>query len=271
MTLHEAIKQVLVQAKKALTAKEIADTLNANSLYTKNDGSAIESGQILLRAKNYTHLFVKSGNLISLKSATDIVLSVTNTQVKQQQFSQIAINSDLFVKVLMNAKNCKTITSCEQNIPNKPGLYCVRVVRPEVLAKPFADVLQNRKHNIIYIGLASQSLKERFLGQELRAKGHGTFFRSLGAVLGYKPVPGSLIGKINQNNYRFSTSDEKKIVKWIEDNLIINWIELTDNLDRIEDELIKANLPLLNIAGNPGALDLVKQLREECKRIARGS
>ncbi len=45
------------------------------------------------------------------------------------------------------------------------------------------------------------------LGNELRARGHGTFFRSLGAVLGYLPPKGSLKGKSNQNNYTF----QKKI------------------------------------------------------------
>jgi hypothetical protein len=270
MTLHEAIQQVLVQANKALVAKEIAKTLNENSWYTKKDGSAIESGQILLRVKNYAHLFVKSGNLISLKSETGIVVVPALPKVRQQKASQIVGSSVLIVKVLMNPKNCKTIASCEQNIPDKPGLYCIRITRPDVLAKPLAEVLKDREHDIVYIGLASQSLKKRFLGQELRAKGHGTFFRSLGAVLGYKPESGSLVEKINQNNFRFSCSDEKKIIKWIEDNLVINWVEIKDNLNGIENNLIKEYLPLLNIASNPGALDLVRQLREECKSVARG-
>jgi hypothetical protein len=234
MTLHEAMQQVLVQANRALTSKEIAETLNANSWYTKKDGSIIQGGQILFRVKNYSHLFLKSGNLISLKSSTGIVLSPSVPKAKLQEISQIAGTSDLLIKVLMNANNCKTITSCEQNIPDKPGLYCIRVVRPEAFAKPFAEVLKNRNHDIVYIGLASQSLKKRFLGQELRAKGHGTFFRSLGAVLGYKPAAGSLVEKLNQNNYKFSSSDEKKIIKWIEDNLVINWPEITDNLNSIE-------------------------------------
>ena len=270
MTLHESIQQDLVRANKALTAKEIAETLNANSWYTKKDGSIIQSGQILLRVKNYGHLFLKSENLISLKSATGIVIKPSIPKVKQHKVIRIEGNTDLLVKVLMNAKNCKTIASCEQNIPDQPGLYCIRVSRPTAFAKPFADVLKDRQHDIVYIGLATQSLKNRFLNQELKAKGHGTFFRSIGAVLGYKPQVGSLIGKLNQNNYKFSSSDEKKIIKWIETNLVINWIELSDNLGGVEDKLIKEHLPLLNIAGNPGALNLVKQLREECKRVARG-
>ena len=66
--------------------------------------------------------------------------------------------------------------------------------------------------------------------QELFAKGHGTFFRSLGALLGHRPEKGSLVGKKNQKNYRFPKRDEQKIAKWIIDNLAVNWIELEEDV-----------------------------------------
>lgn len=43
-----------------------------------------------------------------------------------------------------------------------------------------------------------------------------------------------------------------------------------DNLDALENELIKKHLPLLNITGNPASLNNVRVLRNKCKEIARG-
>ena len=49
------------------------------------------------------------------------------------------------------------------------------------------------------MALPLKDLNKRMLKQELRSKGHGTFFRSIGAVLGFRPDKGSLnIKKINE-------------------------------------------------------------------------
>lgn len=44
-----------------------------------------------------------------------------------------------------------------------------------------------RGHDILYIGIASENLYNRFLNQELRAKGHGTFLEVWGLFLGTSP------------------------------------------------------------------------------------
>lgn len=155
------------------------------------------------------------------------------------------------------------------NLPDEPGLYCLRIKDSKALPTSLSAILKERQHNIIYIGIASQSLRKR-LNQELRAKGHGTFFRSIGAVLGYLPEKGSLVGKLNQNNYKFLKNDEKKIITWINENLLVNWVVMEENLAAFELDLLKEYLPLMNISGNPGALPKISLLRNECKRIARG-
>lgn len=161
------------------------------------------------------------------------------------------------------------VSQASHQLPDSPGLYAIRIAKPGNLKASLRKELGNRGHNIMYIGIASQSLKKR-LGQELWAKGHGTFFRSLGAVLGYLPPKSSLVGKGNQNNYKFSPKDEGKIIKWIEENLTINWLTLSDNWNIEEDKLIKKYFPMLNIQGNPGALREVVDARNKCKVIARG-
>jgi len=45
---------------------------------------------------------------------------------------------------------------------------------------------------------------------------------------------------------------------------------MPDQLNQVEHVLINHYLPLLNIAGNPGALEELSKLREECKMIAKG-
>lgn len=108
----------------------------------------------------------------------------------------------------------------------------------------------------------------RFLSQELRARGHGTFFRSIGAVLGYRPLAGSLIGKGNIRNYKFAPEDNRAIIDWINTNLLANWVEFSGAHEVEELALIKEHFPLLNLQGNPAALPELSTLRAECVRIA---
>jgi hypothetical protein len=271
MTLHEAIEQVLVISGKSMTAFEIASAINKNSSYTKGDGSMIKSSQIGARVKNYPHLFTKTDSFIALKNITGVKVIKSPRPASKTKSEQIVIQDiELLCEVLMHEKNFKSVSNIDALVPDVPGLYCIRINNHQLLQDPFRTILKERKHNIIYIGIASQSLKKRFLGQELRAKGHGTFFRSIGAVLGHTPEPGSLRGKKNQNNYTFSSDNEKKIIQWMNQNLLVNWVKINQDFNSIENDLIKAYLPLINIAGNPGALRELSELRDNCKRIARG-
>lgn len=269
--MHEAIQQVLKEKARWMSASEIAEILNRNGLYCKSDGSKIKGGQISARVNNYPQLFTKLNGVISLKSPTDIPAIKTKKAPTNRVIVKSDNNTSAFTKTLMKPKNFTAIQKVENKVPDRPGLYCIRIVNPKSLKPLFAEVLQRRNHNIIYIGLASKSLKRRFLGQELRATGHGTFFRSLGAILGYTPQKGSLMGMKNQNNYKFSTKHQEEIIGWINKNLIINWVEVNGNLKSIEKELLKTYLPLLNLAGNPRKLIEVSQLRDKCKHIARGN
>lgn len=171
-------------------------------------------------------------------------------------------------KLLMNVKNFKSASVIDNLVPNKAGLYCIRISDINKLPKPFNTFLAERQHNIIYIGIASESLNKRFLNQELRAKGHGTFFRSIGAVLGHRPPKGSLTTKTNKRNYKFLPTDEQKIIKWINDNLHVNWVVYSGDIQSLETELIVKYRPIINLAKNPSALKLLSDLRKECVQIA---
>lgn len=147
------------------------------------------------------------------------------------------------------------------------GLYSLRLKEKCVLPKTFQQFLPEREHQIIYVGKAEgQTLKDR-LNQELYAKGHGTFFRSIGAVLGYLPEAGSLYGKSNQNNYKFIKEDQKKIILWIENNLEIAVFK-TSNFEE-EKHLICKLKPLLNDSHNPLALTELRMVKDKCRITAR--
>lgn len=170
--------------------------------------------------------------------------------------------------MLMNDKSFKSAGSIDNLVPHNSGLYCICISDINKLPKPFNTFLAHRQHNIIYIGIATGSLKRRFLHQELRANGHGTFFRSIGAVLGHLPPKGSLINKANKRNYKFSPTDEQKIIKWINDNLYVNWVDFSGDFETLETELINKHRPLINIAKNPSSLKELSDLRKFCVQIA---
>ena len=149
-----------------------------------------------------------------------------------------------------------------------PGLYCIKLAPNGDLPESFAAKLQ--RHRIIYIGQASTSLYERFWKQELNAIGHGTFFRSIGAVLGFLPPKGSLKGKFTRN-YTFSPKDEAAIKAWLQKNVVVNCCECdVEEMDSREEELIRSVRPLLNIAKNPASLPELASARSRCLAYAQG-
>ena len=270
MTLHEAIEQLLKQTGRPMTTTEIANGLNKNKWYQKKDRSTINPFQIHGRTKNYPNIFNCSGSTVSLNGQPNTNVSTPKELIIKQKpiLTDLSTDSALLEKVLMNEKNFKSAAIIDDLVPDNPGLYCIRINDINKLPKPFDTIAKDRNHNVIYIGIASQSLSKRFLNQELRAKGHGTFFRSIGAVLGYKPAIGSLLTKANKRNYTFSTSDEKKIIDWINGNLMINWVEFKGDFESVETVIIQKHLPLLNLAKNPLALKQLSDLRAECVKTA---
>lgn len=208
----------------------------------------------------------KRGSKTTSEISVSIKVNKPSRVIKITQVS--SANTSQLEKMLMNYKGFKSAGSIDNLVPHNPGLYCIRISDINKLPKPFNTFLTERKHDIIYIGIATGSLNRRFLNQELRANGHGTFFRSIGAILGYRPLKGSLTSKANKRNYRFLQSDEHNIINWINDNLIVNWVEFSGNFGSLETQLINKHRPLVNLAKNPSALKELSDLRKICVQIA---
>lgn len=157
-------------------------------------------------------------------------------------------------------------------VPDAFGVYAIRLSRAGELPKPFQTLLDERTTRLIYIGQAEdQTLLKRLLGNELRARGNGTFIRSIGAVLGYRPPFGSLAGRVRIQNYRFAPTDRVAIVEWINANLEVSWNALPQTeVHSVELALIREYTPLLNLQHNPRALPMLAALRAECRAMAAG-
>ncbi|MEJ3406117.1 GIY-YIG nuclease family protein [Rathayibacter sp. YIM 133350] len=160
----------------------------------------------------------------------------------------------------------------DATVPDDFGIYAIRLRVGSTLPEPFESLLALRSTRLIYIGQAErQTLLKRLLGNELRARGNGTFIRSIGAVLGYRPPFGSLAGRARVQNYRFSPAERIAVVEWINVSLEVSWAVLPQaEVHSAEVELIREYTPLLNLQDNPRALPELSVLRAECRAIAAG-
>ncbi len=161
----------------------------------------------------------------------------------------------------------KSVSSLSADaIPNESGIYCIKLRENSTLPSKYGKIREDR---IIYIGIASKSLRERLWEEELNHKRAATFFRSIGAMLDYLPPKGSLYGK-KTRNYKFSLEDTDKIRKWMRHSLRANYIKVKETeIISIEDALIKKYTPLVNISKNPKASEELKKDRLHCIDYAK--
>jgi hypothetical protein len=156
------------------------------------------------------------------------------------------------------------------SIKPEPGLYSIFVDDPAVLPDPFRSRLTAAKTRLLYVGLASDSLRERLIEQDLRHKRPATFFRGLGAALGYRPKPGSLRDKANKSNYKFERPDTTRIIAWMEQHLTVSWLALKRaDAVALEPSVIASLCPVFNTTHNRTCCPELAELRAECRRIAR--
>lgn len=155
-------------------------------------------------------------------------------------------------------------------VPTEPGFYSILVDKPESMPSPFDRYLREKQTRLIYIGVASRSLYGRLIEQDLRHQNPSTFFRGIGAILGYRPSAGSLVGKGNQNNYKFSKADTATIQDWCRQHLSVRFV-VVDPAHHLNAEkyAIRRNCPILNTTHNPNCLSELAELRELCRLIGR--
>ncbi len=218
----------------------------------------IRNGSIKVIGEEASEKFIdKSISCTSVKSHPATQIQVPRLESVSAKEAENALIGGPFVSVH---------TLSDHSVPDTPGLYCIKLRKGIALPAKYGKV---REDGIIYIGLASTSLHKRFWRQELNHHGAATFFRGIGAVLGYLPPKGSLYGK-KTGNYKFSEKDTEAIRKWIRQSLLVNWIPFsTDKMSVVEEELIKKYRPLMNSTHNPTPSQELAVARERCREYAR--
>lgn len=159
-----------------------------------------------------------------------------------------------------------SVNELSKIIPAKPGIYCVKLRKDVVLPRKYGNI---RKDGIIYIGVTSKSLLKRLWEEELNHKRSATFFRSIGAILGYLPLKGSLAPY--RYDYKFSENDTNAIRKWMKQSLLVSFLPSQNtSLNEIEKTLIKKYQPLINLKHNPKPNKELKNARNKCVQYGRG-
>lgn len=171
------------------------------------------------------------------------------------------------IETFVSAPVC-TAAEAPTRVPTSPGYYAIFIDNPHSLPDPFCDLLVQRETRLIYLGIASRSLYQRLVEQDLQHRKASTFFRGIGAILDCRPVPGSLTGNKNQNNYKFSPTQTEKIISWINVHLSVSWLKAQPALKEEEELLIGKCMPIINTIHNPEPTRKLANLRLECRMIA---
>ncbi|MAT56338.1 MAG: hypothetical protein CMF23_00040 [Ignavibacteriae bacterium] len=75
MTLHEEIKNILLENGKPLTTSQIADFVNDRKIYLKRDNSKVSSFQIHGRTKNYSNIFLRNKTIVGLRNRDEALMN----------------------------------------------------------------------------------------------------------------------------------------------------------------------------------------------------
>jgi hypothetical protein len=172
----------------------------------------------------------------------------------------ITANGVADLEQLVLASVCLARDASRQ-VPDSPGHYAIFVENPEALSPVFAARIP--RSGLIYMGIASGSLLSRLVHQDLRHHSPASFFRSLGAALGFRPSSGSLANYTRKNNYGFSVADTRRIIEWVDQHLSVSWLCETPS-EPEEKRLIQLHRPVFNIKHNPEKCQHLVELRRLC-------
>lgn len=111
-----------------------------------------------------------------------------------------------------------------------------------------------RNYEVIYVGLASGSLRDRDVKKHFNGNaGSSTLRKSLGCLFGYNLIPRD--SHYNSNGKtKFSIDDENKLSYWMKTNLLLFYYPNKD-FDSIESVLIQDFNPPLNLDKNHNAIN----------------
>ena len=158
--------------------------------------------------------------------------------------------------------------------PSEPGMYASFATRKTDLGDIPAPA-----GKVIYIGITKSGLHERLLDTHFNSEKtcRSTLRCSLGAILKTRlrltaRPRGRGESEEDFSHYRFQDAGEERLTKWMSESLEFGVLPLaTEKLDKLEEELIHQEVPVLNLKGNEGNLykKRIGELRKICRDEAR--
>lgn len=165
------------------------------------------------------------------------------------------------------------ISATENDVPDSPGNYIICLKKQSNLpvisgtTRPILKKFQGL--NVIYVGLASKSLSKRDFRQHFRGNnaGSSTLRKSIGSLMSLTKIPRDK--KVDSKKTKFSIQDEKKLTKWMNENLVLFVCPNADYIN-VEIKLINEFNPPLNLKDNRNEINsnfrkLVSSLRNASK------
>lgn len=129
---------------------------------------------------------------------------------------------------------------------NYHGVYliCFRKLENVPTQMRLLEYSRFNEYYVIYAGKSSRGFKERDYRNHFRGSArNSTLRKSIGVLMNleryYYP----------NNKYRFQSSEEEKLSKWMKENLIV-FYKITNNIENEEKLLIENYYPPLNIQLN---------------------
>lgn len=141
-------------------------------------------------------------------------------------------------------------------IPNLSGNYIFVLRENSKLPDVGIPVIYTkfRDYEVIYVGLASSSLKDRDVKKHLNGNAGGSTLRkSLGCLLGFNLIPRDSHYN-NNGKTKFNVTDESKLSEWIKTNLLLLYYT-NKEFDHIESLLIQTLNPPLNLSKNHNVIN----------------
>lgn len=151
----------------------------------------------------------------------------------------------------------KTSISEKNEYSDLPGIYALFFIGEDFLIKNY----QIPDHQIVYIGKTLRSQKNRNANTHFKTgeTGSSTVRKSIGSLLSQfekmNPIIRSQtdVAKNRKSHFKFDWPSEEKITKWMDANLAVSFFEYPNGkkeIKALEEELIKAACPVLNLSGN---------------------
>lgn len=124
-----------------------------------------------------------------------------------------------------------------------------------------------RDYDVIYVGLANNSLKDRDVKKHFNGNaGESTLRKSLGCLFGYNLIPRD--SHYNSNGKtKFSVTDENKLSNWIKTNLLLFYYP-NKEFENIESLLIQTLNPPLNLDKNHNSIN--SEFRKYLTKLRNG-